>query len=143
MAAISFFLLGPAFLVILGIVITMAVVGAVGLIAGIGGSIVSATALKDKQIKATGLYFFISLLLLGISCLAVLGGIFSEVTFFIIPLLIAVGIAVVTLGIIGIIKILGVEKTAPKVIFTILLTISAILGALVFAAGIFALILGW
>lgn len=141
MGVVFFLTLAPILLAILGVILVMTVTGIVVLVAGVGGSIVSATAIKDKQIKTVSLYFFISLLMLGVSCLAVLGGIIAEVSFFIIPTLIVIGIAVITLSIIGMIKALSAEGTAPKIIFTILLTVSAILGALVFAAGVLALIL--
>lgn len=141
MGVIFFLTLFPIILVVLGTAFVMAVVGVAVFVVGIGGSIVSAAALNNKKTKTTSLFFFASLLLLGISCIATLCGIYFETYFFIAPMLAIVGAGVVALGVIGIIKAFGIEKVAIKVMFAILLTLSAILGALVLASGVIALVM--
>jgi hypothetical protein len=141
MGTIFFITLLPIMAVLLVVLITMAVVGIAIFVVGVGGSIVSATTLSDAKIKAASLYFFASLLLLGLSCLAVLGGILSTVYFFIIPLLIAVGICVVVLGVIGITRALGIQQKVSKIVLVIFLSLSAAMGIVVLIIGIFMLIM--
>ena len=88
MGAVFFLTLTPVILAILGTIIIMALVGIVVFVIGAGGSIISAATITNKKIKTISLYFFLSLFLLGLSCLGVLGGLFAEVYFFIIPMLI-------------------------------------------------------
>lgn len=132
----------PLIIAILGFLITMVIVGIVVSLVGMGGSIVSATALKDKTIKKVSLLFFVSVILIGLTCIAVLVGIFSVVSFFVAPVLALAGIIVIGMGIIGIIKAMGVPKKAPKITFTILLSLSSIIGTILLALGIIAFLFG-
>lgn len=142
MGAVFFLTLTPVILAILGTIIIMALVGIVVVVIGAGGSIISAATITNKKIKTISLYFFLSLFLLGLSCLGVLGGLFAEVYFFIIPMLIIIGAAVVVAGIVGIIKAMGIDRMVAKVILIILLSLSTIVGAIVLAIGALALTVG-
>lgn len=136
MGAVFFFTLLPIIITILGIIIAMAVVGIAVFVVGVGGAIVSATAVNNMLIKRVSLVFFTSLVLLGISCLMVLLALFIEVYFFIAPMLVAIGAAVVAFGIGGIIKAVKIDQMAAKVILVVLLSVSSLIGAIVFAFGI-------
>lgn len=140
MGVVFFLTLTPILLVILATAFIMALVGIAVLVVGVGGSIVSATAIDNKGIKRASLCFFISLLLLGLSCVAVLCGIFMSIDFFIVPSLIIIGMIVVGLGIYAIVKAVAIEQKAAKITLIVLLSLSALIGAIVFAIGVLMLV---
>lgn len=137
----SFFLMiALPFLIALFIAaVIMAIAGIAISIVGVSGSIVAATALNNSKIKAASILFFISLILIGLCCVAVVAGFFTGVYPFMAPTITIVGILVVVLGIIGILKALAVEHKPAKITYSILLTLSTIIGALLLAIGIIAL----
>lgn len=142
MGVVFFLTFLPVIITVLAFIVAMAITGIVVLIAGLGGSIVSASVMEDRQIKTTSLHFFGSLSLLGVSCVAVLCAFFFETSFFIAPTLTIVGIVVLGLGIVGMIKAFKIERKVAKTAFVVLLAISALLGSLVAAAGLVVLAFG-
>lgn len=123
------------------VIIVLAIAGIVVFAIGLSGSIVTATAVSNSQIKKIGLLFFISLILAGLSCIAVIVGFFTEVTFFFAPMFILVGAAVAVLGTVGIVAASKFEKTAPKIISIILLAVSTCIGALMLGGGVLSLLM--
>lgn len=130
----------PLFLIIFSIIVVMGIIGVIVLFAGIGGTIAAATSISDKAIKRVSLIFFGSLLLLGISCVVVLVEIFGDVFFYSIAITTIIGLAVVVLGIIGLVQVFNIEKKAPKIALAVMLSISSIIGVIVLGVGAFFLI---
>lgn len=134
-----FITLLPLFIAIMALVVVMGIIWFFIRVSAGRNSRSAAIMNSRRRMKSACRYVFTSLLFLTLACLAVLLGVYTSVYYFVSPSLAICGIIAFILGIIGIVKTAGIDRGAARVTLIILLSLSAILGAIVVSVGTFFL----